>query len=64
MWARKKLFYFAHQGPIGADAVQARCPQQHTHERKPLEPPWFTKALLSPMLCEEGAPLAEGMSQS
>ena len=53
-----------HQGPIGADAVQARCPQQHTHEPKLLEPLWFTKALLSPMLCEEGAPLAQGMSQS
>ena len=38
----KKLFYLAHQGPIGADAVQASCPQQHTHEPKPLEPPWLT----------------------
>ena len=25
---------------------------------------FYTKALLSPMLCEEGAPLAQGMSQS
>ena len=53
-----------HQGPIGADAVQARCLQQHTHEPKLLKPSWFTKALMSPMLCEEGAPLAQGMSQS
>ena len=66
----------AHQGPIGADAVQARCLQQHTHEPKLLEPPWFTKALLSPKLmeafsptkaslvltvCEKGAPSSTSM---
>ena len=28
--------------PFCVEAVRGRCPQQHTHEPKPLEPPWLT----------------------
>ena len=35
-----------------------RCPKQHKHDRRLLEAPWRTKALLVPMLCQPGDPIS------